>query len=56
VRVEAPPGLSVELRLSAPDTLRGESLTLRLERDAGGSISGFQVDAGRVKNLRFVRR
>lgn len=29
--------------------------TLNFERDASGSISGFSVDAGRVKNLKFVK-
>jgi hypothetical protein len=56
VRVSAPPGLEVDLRLSAPDTLRGGFLTLRLERAADGAVRGFQVDAGRVQNLRFERR
>ena len=32
-----------------------EFLTMRFERDASGTITGFQLDAGRVKNLRFKR-
>ena len=39
-----------------PDVLRAQFLTLRIGRDASGTITGFQLDAGRVKNLRFVRR
>ena len=38
-----------------PDVLRAQFLTLRMERNASGSITGFQLDAGRVKNLRFIR-
>ena len=29
--------------------------TLRFMRDGAGSVSGFMLDAGRVRNLRFVR-
>lgn len=29
--------------------------TLRFQRDGSGAVSGFMVDAGRVRNLRFVR-
>jgi len=38
-----------------PDVLRAQFLTLRMERNASGAITGFQLDAGRVKNLRFLR-
>lgn len=29
--------------------------TLRFERDASGAVTGFTLDAGRVRNLRFTR-
>lgn len=29
--------------------------TVRFVRDGAGAISGFMLDAGRVRNLRFVR-
>ena len=32
------------------------SQTLRFERNAAGVVTGFSLDAGRVRNLRFVRR
>jgi len=38
-----------------PDVLRAQYMTLRFERDASGLIIGLQLDAGRVKNLRFTR-
>jgi CubicO group peptidase (beta-lactamase class C family) len=38
-----------------PDVLRAQFLTLRFERNTAGAVSGFQLDAGRVKNLRFTR-
>ena len=38
-----------------PDVLRAQFLTLRIERNTAGAIAGFQLDAGRVQNLRFVR-
>lgn len=37
------------------DVLWGNNLQFRFERDAAGAITGFQIDAGRVKNLRFTR-
>jgi len=39
----------------APDALRAGNRTLRFEGDAADGFAGFQLDAGRVKNLRFVR-
>jgi len=37
------------------DVLWSNNLRFRFERDAAGAITGFQIDAGRVKNLRFTR-
>jgi hypothetical protein len=31
-------------------------MTVRFIRGAGGAIDGLAVDAGRVRNIRFVRR
>lgn len=36
-------------------TVPAYGLTLRFKRDRSGAISGFGLDAGRVKNLRFER-
>jgi hypothetical protein len=35
--------------------LRGRGLTLRLQQDATGKVTGFTVDAGRVRGIVFVR-
>ncbi|NIM50976.1 MAG: serine hydrolase [Gemmatimonadales bacterium] len=40
----------------APDTLERRFLTLRFQRDRNNGVTGFLLDAGRVKNLRFTRR
>ena len=37
------------------DVFSRNNLTMRFERDASGTITGFRLDAGRVKNLRFRR-
>ncbi|UCG87536.1 MAG: beta-lactamase family protein, partial [Gemmatimonadota bacterium] len=44
------------LRLSATDEMRRQAITLRFERGGDGQITGFRLDAGRVKNLRFTRQ
>ena len=44
------------LEPSSPDEFRLGGRTFRFERDASGRVSGFRLDAGRVKNLRFERR
>jgi len=36
------------------DSFKGAEITLRFTRDNQNQISGFQLDAGRVKNLQFV--
>jgi CubicO group peptidase (beta-lactamase class C family) len=46
---------SLPLRAREADVLRAQFLTLRFDRDASGAVTGFQLDAGRVKNLRFSR-
>lgn len=43
------------LRATRPDTFAVDGRTMRFERDARGRIIGFQLDAGRVRNLRFLR-
>ena len=37
------------------DTFWRNNRQFRFERAADGTITGFQLDAGRVKNLRFTR-
>ena len=55
LRLRAGADIDTELRQIAPDHLRSErGLELRFER-AAGRVVGFQLDAGRVRNLRFVR-
>jgi CubicO group peptidase (beta-lactamase class C family) len=39
-----------------PDRYSAGGQTLRVQRDATGRVIGFLLDAGRVRNLRFVRR
>jgi CubicO group peptidase (beta-lactamase class C family) len=34
----------------------GGQVVLRLERDAAGTVTGFTVDAGRIRNIRFERQ
>jgi CubicO group peptidase (beta-lactamase class C family) len=43
------------LRRSEPDVLTTGNLSLRFFRDASGRISGFTLDAGRVRGIRFER-
>ncbi|MCI0437153.1 MAG: beta-lactamase family protein [Gemmatimonadetes bacterium] len=38
------------------DAFRAADVRLRFARDAAGRITGFSVDAGRVRNIRFDRR
>jgi hypothetical protein len=37
------------------DVFRASGVTFRFERNAAGEVTGFQLDAGRVRNLRFQR-
>lgn len=40
-----------------PDSFRARNgMTLHFERDPGGAPTAFTVEAGRVRNIRFVRR
>jgi hypothetical protein len=48
--------LDGRLRLAATDEMRRGRVTLRFERSGDGQITGFLLDAGRVKNLRFVKQ
>jgi CubicO group peptidase (beta-lactamase class C family) len=45
---------TARLRATAEDTFAAGNLTLRFER-AAGRITGFRVEAGRVRNIRFRR-
>ncbi|HEX6038131.1 serine hydrolase domain-containing protein [Longimicrobium sp.] len=54
--------LTMHVRGSGPIPLRPlvrdeftAGLTLRFARDASGAVTGFALDAGRVRNLRFTR-
>lgn len=44
------------LRPDDPGAFRRGSVIVRFRRDATGGVAGFGLEAGRVKNLRFVRR
>jgi hypothetical protein len=48
----------IPLTPSAPDAFNGNTWffgDVQFERDADGSITGFRVTSGRVRNLLFVR-
>jgi hypothetical protein len=46
-----------KLIATAADTFRaGNGLTLHFERTGGAAPGAFTVEAGRVRNIRFVRR
>jgi hypothetical protein len=38
------------------DQLAARGMTLTVARDPSGRVTGYTVDAGRVTNIRFVRR
>jgi hypothetical protein len=44
------------LRRLSKDVLSGGRVKLTFERDDKKQIQGFALDAGRVRNLRFVKR
>jgi hypothetical protein len=44
------------LRPADPDAFRRRAVVLRFGRDDAGRVARFGLEAGRVKNLRFVRR
>ena len=54
LRLTVGAGLDAEVRQLTTDHLVARSLQLRFERE-GDRVTGFEVDAGRVKNLVFVR-
>jgi CubicO group peptidase (beta-lactamase class C family) len=56
LKVRARPAQRVTLRPLFPDAFAGESEVIRFTRDAKGSVEGFRVYAGRVRNLRFAKR
>jgi len=55
MRVRAGEGLDIPLQAAAPDRLFRGGLTLHFQLDGNGAASGFRADAGRVRNLDFVR-
>lgn len=46
----------VELQRLSADEFRFGGMTLRFVRGASGTVDGLAIDAGRVRNIRFVRR
>ncbi len=46
---------STVVRRSAPDILNAGNTTLRFSRDPAGRVTGFTLDAGRVRGIRFER-
>jgi len=48
-------GLRVELLRIGEDTLVARGRTFRFRRSSG-RVTGFEVDAGRVQHIAFVRR
>ena len=44
------------LTSQSADRFTAGSQALRIQRDASGRVTGFLLDAGRVRNLRFVRQ
>jgi hypothetical protein len=46
----------IELSVTKEDAFAGSMFTGTFERNADGLIAGFSLDAGRVKNLQFVRK
>jgi CubicO group peptidase (beta-lactamase class C family) len=39
-----------------PDAMLSELGTLRFQRDGSGSVSGFRLDAGRVRDVAFIKQ
>jgi CubicO group peptidase (beta-lactamase class C family) len=44
------------LRQDGPDRFIADEKVYNFQRDAGGRVTSFTVDAGRVRNIRFVRQ
>jgi CubicO group peptidase (beta-lactamase class C family) len=55
LNVILPDGSETDLNQSGNDEFGASSWKLNLDRDAAGAITGFTLNAGRVRNLRFVR-
>ena len=45
----------LDLNFSRTDVFEG-GFTFRFQRDGSGDVNGFRMDAGRVRNLKFVIR
>ena len=43
-------------RGAAPDEFRSTGLVIRFQRDAGKKVVALTVDAGRVRDITFLRR
>lgn len=56
LRLYRPAAAAVSLVPSGTDTFRAGSWTLIFTRDDRGTVSGFRVDAGRVRGPRFARK
>jgi len=54
LRLQAGAGLDVELLAMGQDAVSASGLTLRFARE-GGRVNGFEVDAGRVQHVAFLR-
>ena len=54
VRVKRNPEMKLEL--ADKDAFVGARYKGVFERDSNGAVTGFVLDAGRVKNLRFVKK
>lgn len=50
------PRPAIPLTAPSPDQISGRGIDLRIERGPGGEIRRFRADAGRVRNLQFVRQ
>ena len=46
----------INLKITEKDTLKGDGISLLFERNKKGEITGFTMNAGRVKNLKFVKK
>jgi hypothetical protein len=46
----------IELNVTKEDAFAGSMFTGIFKRNADDQITGFSLDAGRVKNLHFIRK
>ena len=56
LRLTRRPAGTQPLRPAGADRFTAAGHTLAFERDAAGAVTGFTVEAGRVRNIRFARR